>query len=503
MLDINRLSVTYRTDDGAIRALQDVSLHVKSRSLTVLMGETGSGKSTIARSIFKMLPRNAEISSESSIMVDGHSMLDVAMPALRNLRQTLLAIIPQNPLLATNPTMKCGRHLIEVIRLHIKLSNHERKQTAISWLEKVGLKDSSKIYQSYPHEISLGQLQRVCVAMALASKPQLIIADEPFSSLDDENAQVIVGLLRQFCQASNGAVLIITHDIARTRQIADAWYLLYQGKIISKGVDDFLDATTQHPYVRSLISSYRQMQHEHSSETKGARLLQIRNLSYRYEARSRYLLRAPGKGRHLLMNISLDFEQGNIYGIVGPSGSGKSTLSQLIGGLLDPPSGTIFVEGEDIQTLMTRGHRAFFKKVQYILQDSATALPPRRVVRKILRDTIQAFDTADPSAIDEMISQLLHEVRLAPSIGGKDRSQLSGGEKQRVCIARALAAQPMILIMDESLSALDKAVQYDILSLLKSLCHTKNLTIILVSHDRSLIGHVCDRVYDMEQGSIR
>lgn len=499
LLDIQHLIVHYVTKNELRLAIDDVSMQVLPNTITMLMGETGSGKSTIARAIFNLLPENAEIGPESKIHLEGTDVLHVSETALQHIRREKLAIVPQNPLLATNPTLKCGEQIEEILRLGTKYHRTTGRKKAIQWLERVGLKEPEQVYSAYPHEVSLGQLQRVCFAMALASEPKLIVADEPFSSIDDDSENQLTELFRSYLDQGEGAaVLMITHDLTLAGSLADYWYLCHAGRLISHGADDLKAHQNDHPAVKSLVRSYAAMQERSRAPKQDNAILSIRHLSFGYGVRQKGVLRRHSTGLDILNDIDLEIVRGNIYGVIGRSGSGKSTLMRLIAGLLPAPKFTIYLEGEDIRMVLDRDERAFYKQVQYIMQDAATALPPRHSVGKVLRDTLMAFGENGPEEVRSRISQLLKDVRLPAGYVDKERSQLSGGEKQRVCIARALAAMPSIMILDESLSALDKAVQLDLLTLLRDLCDSKQITILLVSHDLYLIRHACDHIFSIK-----
>lgn len=503
LLDIKHLSVHYVTKNELHLAVDDVSIQVLPNTITMLMGETGSGKSTIARAIFNLLPDNAQIDPDSKTYFEGTDVLHASELLVRQIRRDKLAIVPQNPLLATNPTLTCGQHIEEILRLRTKHPKRTSHQQTVEWLERVGLEAAEQVYSAYPHEVSLGQLQRVCLAMALASKPQLIVADEPFSSIDEESEMQLRELFKWFLnQDERAAVLMITHDLTLAHSLADYWYLCHAGRVISSGTDDLETHQSDHPAVKSLVQSHIAMEARSAAPKQGGAILRIEHLSYRYGAKKRGLLGRHLQATEVLLDINLDIFRGNMYGVIGRSGSGKSTLMRLIAGLLPAPKSSIYLGGEDIRMVLDQGEKVFYKQVQYIMQDSATALPPRLSVGKVLSDTLLALGDCKRHQIRHRIAELLKDVRLPHDYATKERSQLSGGEKQRVCIARALAAMPSIMILDESLSALDKAIQLDLIALLRDLCDSKQITILLVSHDLHLIRHACDHIFSIRKKGV-
>ncbi|NND07671.1 MAG: ABC transporter ATP-binding protein [Saprospiraceae bacterium] len=503
LLEIRNLSIEYHNRGEEYVAVKNVSIQVLRNTITLLMGETGSGKSTISKAIFNLLPNHAQVSANSKVYLGDVDVLQAEVDLMRNLRRERLAIIPQNPLLATNPTMRCGQQIEEVLRLQKNKNRSIAPLGAIDWLEHMGLEQADQIYGAYPHEISLGQLQRVCCAMAMASQPQLIIADEPFSSIDQESQDLLIDRFRLFIQQNeNAGILMITHDLALADDLADYWYLLHAGGLISQGNDDLAGHQGDHIAVKNLIHSYITMKDKASEITTKDEILRVQNLSYQYESRKKSLLARKSYDELILKDVNLHIDKGKMYGIVGNSGSGKSTLMKLVSGLLIAPVDSIFLEGIDIRELILRDERAFFSKVQYIMQDAATALPPRQRVRKVLKDVLKSSSYKHNDEIKERITQLLADVKLPAQMATKERSQLSGGEKQRVCIARALAKQPGILILDESLSALDKRVQLDIVTLLKDLCTHREITILLVSHDLHLVRHACHHILSLDKGQV-
>jgi ABC-type glutathione transport system ATPase component len=403
-----------------------------------------------------------------------------------------MASMPQNPLLALNPTMTCGSQVAEVV----EGKRAVKKAIVLDLLERVRLTQAEQIYDAYPHQVSLGQLQRVSLAMALAAKPQLLLVDEPFSSLDTFNTYLLSGLFRDLSHQENIAFLMITHDLKITETLANRWIWIERGKILLESSGSILQMPDLPEVIEQVVRSASLLDHHKPKWRAGTKpLLSLSNVGYRYDHRRSLSFRSKEPSK-VIADISLTLYQHHVLGLAGQSGSGKSTLAKIIGGIL-----TDF-EGE------LRPHfaknQSYFKHVQYIMQDPATSFPPLRSVKDILLDTVKAHF---PQMVKRdrllILQKVLKDVGLSEDYQQKYRYQLSGGEKQRVIIARALVVQPEILVMDESLSALDRYIQFEILQLLEDLMTVYQLSIVLVSHDLDLIEKYCHNLIYLEGGRIK
>ncbi|MBK8506330.1 MAG: ABC transporter ATP-binding protein [Saprospiraceae bacterium] len=400
--------------------------------------------------------------------------------------------MPQNPLLALNPTMTCGSQVAEVITGRRK----EKKAIVLDLFEKVYLTKPEKLYYAYPNQVSLGQLQRVSLAMALAAKPQLLLVDEPFSSLDATNAYLLSSLFRDLSRQQKITFLMITHDLKVTETLADCWIWMENGAILLEGSGSIIQMQDLPIEIGQVVRSASLVNDHKPKLNPGTEaLLSLSNVGYRYERRKRLSIRKKEPSR-AISGINLTIYRHHVLGLVGQSGSGKSTLAKIIGGLIIDFEGQLkrhFVE-----------NRPYFKHVQYIMQDPASSLPPLRSVGDIILDTIAAYFT-EIGKRDRLLllQKVLKDVGLSDDYRSKFRYQLSGGEKQRIILARALVVRPEILVLDESLSALDRYMQFEILHLLEDLMNNYKLSIVLVSHDLDLVENFCQTLIYLEEGRIR
>ncbi|MCB0689944.1 MAG: ABC transporter ATP-binding protein, partial [Saprospiraceae bacterium] len=430
----------------------------------------------------------ATISKDAQIWLSDYNMLLGSTRQNRRLYRGFLSSMPQNPLLALNPTIRCGDQVAEVLPGKSK----EKVAGVLELFKRVNL-IGSDFYHAYPHQISLGQLQRVCLAMALASNPKLILVDEPFASLDPENTTILMDLFRSL-QDDHISSLMITHDLHATEYLTDKWIWLDQGKLVAHGRGSVFATQGSLPTsVTNVLTAYQRLENRSPNKEEGKRatLIVLHDISYKYPGRNPLSLRAKSSN-YVLKNVDLEISEGEILGIVGPSGSGKSTLAKILGGLITGYEGSM----RSHQTL-----GADYRFVQYIMQDAATALPPRRSVYQLLKDVIvNRFPEQSLDQVKNSVNAVLADVGLDESYLFKSRFQMSGGEKQRVILARALVIHPKMIVLDESLSALDRDVQLDILNMLTELVEKYSLTLILVSHDHELLNKFTNRMIEVKNG---
>lgn len=494
LLEIRDLTVGYRTSGGQkVIALDHANMQLGEGEILAILGKTGSGKSTLVRALLDTLSPNASLGKESKIHLAGADLLQGTKETKRLIRGQVIAAMPQNPLLALNPTMTCGDQIGEII----PGPGAERKTRVIGLLQTVRLEEPGNLYYAYPHQVSLGQLQRVCLAMALANHPALVVADEPFSSLDPLNTKILTDLIGEIRRIKNTSFILITHDLEITESLADRWIWIDQGRIIAEYAGSIFQASGLPAPIRPVVEAFLKLKDKSGIPLpKNHRLLlSLEQISYRYDRRRSYSF-SRKEPTYALKDVSLQVFAHEILGIIGLSGSGKSTLAKIIGGLIN--------DFEGKRTFCDHMDSNYFRRVQYIMQDAATSLPPLRSVRHIILDAYQAHHgRITGEKANHLISETLRNVGLPLPTQTKFRYQLSGGEKQRVSLARALVIDAELLVLDESLSALDRDIQVEILDLLENLISRYRLTLILVSHDQDLIAKYCHRIVELEAGQVR
>jgi len=475
--------------------VRGLSFDVQPGETVCVVGESGSGKSVTAYSIMGLLPPDSLRPMHGRILLDGEDVLQASPERLRALRATRMAMIFQEPMTALNPVETVGQQIDEVLAIH---RSDMRRQRVLEMLAAVHLPDPPRIYDSYPHQLSGGQRQRVVICMALILAPRLLIADEPTTALDVTTQKQILSLIRELQDKHNTAVLFITHDFGVVAEIADRVVVMHQGQVVEVGACRQILAAPNADYTRMLVSSVPSLNPEPRAPNREAVVLDVQGLHKTYAERR---LLARTRVVAAAVDVSLTVRRGEILGIVGESGSGKSTVARCIARLQDPNSGSIRIHGDDIAMLTARRLRPLRQRIQIVFQDPYRSLNPRVNVGESIIEGLRNYGMASRAAMARA-QALMELVGLDASVLHRYPHQFSGGQRQRLCIARALALEPDILVADEAVSALDVSVQAQVLRLLDDIRARTGVAVLFITHDLRVAAQICDTIMVMQQGHI-
>lgn len=532
MLSIRNLHISFHSQSEKVLAVEGLNLELAAGKTLGIVGESGSGKSVTSLAIMRLLGKNAEISADS-LRFEDKNLLELSPENMRALRGKEIAMIFQEPMTSLNPVFTCGYQVAEALALHTTLSKKEIKEEVIRLFQKVELPRPEKIYEAYPHEISGGQKQRVMIAMAIACRPKLLIADEPTTALDVTVQKEVLQLLKQLQAEYQMAMIFISHDLGVIAEIADDVLVMYRGKCVEydkvknifvnpqhaytqgliacrpridvrvkrlQTVSDFLEKTVI-PFAENVISTETFAQKQAAFATQED-LLKIEGLKTYFPLRGSFFSTEKNYVK-AVDEVSFSLKKGETLGLVGESGCGKTTLGRSILRLIEPTAGSIYYKGKNLATLSSQEMRHLRKEMQIIFQDPYSSLNPKMRIGDAILEPMKVHNLHENDKIrKEKVFYWLEKVGLTPEHYQRFPSEFSGGQRQRVCIARALACEPSFVICDESVSALDVSIQAQILNLLKSLQEEYNFTYIFISHDLSVVKHISDRVAVMQAGKI-
>jgi len=497
ILNIQNLSVTFRQDGKETRAVKGVSLTVGRGETVAIVGESGSGKSVTALSTVSLLPDSAEITG--SITYDGAEMVGADEAELRRVRGNDISFIFQEPMTSLNPLHTIEKQLAESLSLHQGLHGIPARNRILELLNKVGIRNAETRLGAYPHQLSGGQRQRVMIAMALANKPDLLIADEPTTALDVTIQAQILELLADLKRTEQMSMLFITHDLGIVRKIADRVYVMKDGEIVEQGPTAEIFDAPQHPYTQMLLEAESVGQPapvpqgaEEVVRTEGLRI---------WFPIYRGLLRRVSGYVKAVNEASISVRRGETLGIVGESGSGKTTLALAIMRLI-PSEGPIVFMGRDIAGWKPAQMRPLRRDMQIVFQDPFGSLSPRMSIEQIIAEGLSVHGL-DPGRDErEMVAEIMQEVGLDPALMDRYPHEFSGGQRQRIAIARAMILRPKLLVLDEPTSALDMTVQVQIVDLLRELQRKHGLAYLFISHDLRVVRAMAHKVMVMKQGDV-
>ena len=516
LLSIHDLTVHFDTDEGLVEAVNDLSLEVGPGEIVGLVGESGSGKTVTAQTILRLVPRPPARFVAGGVFFAGEDLLTLPIERLRAIRGAQISMIFQEPMTALSPLHRVGNQLSEMLELRAgsngSLSRAAAWKRSEEWLARVGLPDPAERMRFYPHQLSGGQRQRVMIAMALMMKPKLIIADEPSTALDvTVQAQIFKLLLSM--KEEETSLLLITHDLGVVWELCDRLYVMKDSRLVESGPLEALFRSPARAYTRALLEAVPRLHGDGAGRPPPAAtaaggadaapsrpLMEARDLRVWFPVKKGLLARTTGHVK-AVDGVSLAIEPGRTLGLVGESGSGKTTLGRALIGLQPVNKGRVLFAGETISGLKRRQLKPYRRDLQMIFQDPYSSLNPRMTVMDILTEGLEEHGLLDAPKQDKA-AQLLEEVELRADMASRYPFEFSGGERQRINIARALSLEPKFIVCDEAVSALDVTIQAQIIQLLRRLQEKYRMAYLFISHDLSVVRQLSERIAVMRHGAL-
>ena len=493
LLRIEKLNISFMMKEGKVDAVKDVSLSLHAGESLALVGESGCGKTALCRTILRLHSGHSHIHGE--IVLGDTDILALTEEEMLKVRGSRIAMVFQDPMTSLDPTFSVGDQIAESIILGKGASRKDAMDEAIALLDMVGIDNAKERAKQYPHHFSGGMRQRVCIAAALALEPDILICDEPTTALDKKTQDQIVELLTRIRRERGQTMIFVTHDLGLVEKVADRICVMKAGRIIEEGSKDEIFRAPKEEYTKELLYYARYgkgnththgdihfhggVTHSHPQERREP-LLKVKNLSKSFEL-------SRGSRHTVVDDFSMEIGEGEIVGLVGPSGGGKSTIARCIMGIMKPDAGEV----------------EFSRPVnkQIIFQDSASAFNERMIIGEIIAEPLVlakgANKAGDRTAITEKVKEVMRQAGLEEELIGRHPYDMSGGQRQRAAIARALITDPDLIIADEPISSLDVSIQSQIVHLLKELQTERNLSILLIAHDLPMVQHVADRIIEL------
>ena len=491
LLEVRNLSVRFHTARGVVEAVRDVSWHVDRGETLAILGESGSGKSVSSSAILNLIDMPPGEITSGEILFDGRDLLKATPEQRRRVNGKRIAMIFQDPLSHLNPVYSVGWQLREVMRVH-GVSAGPAAARGLDLMTRVGIPDPAAALDKFPHEFSGGQRQRIMIAMALAMKPDIIIADEPTTALDVTVQAEVLRLLGELQEEMGLGLVLITHDLGVVAEVADRVVVMNAGEIVEAGTPSEIYHHAKHPYTRKLIAAAPGRGEMSAAPLDGsAPILKVERVCKSY---------GPFKA---LDDVSFAVRKGEVLAVVGESGSGKSTVAKAILRLIDSNSGKALWKGRDLLAMPPRELYAMRREIQMVFQDPTQSLNPRMSIYQIISEAWVIHPGIVPRAKwRERVAELLDQVGLAPEHAARYPHQFSGGQRQRIAIARALALEPEMIIADEAVSALDVSIQAQVIDLLAKLKRDLGISFIFIAHDLPVVRDFADHVMVMEKGRV-
>nr|WP_172690794.1 ABC transporter ATP-binding protein [Agrobacterium radiobacter]ASK47920.1 glutathione ABC transporter ATP-binding protein GsiA [Agrobacterium radiobacter] len=526
VLSVQDLTTSFKIENGWKEVIRNISFDIAPGETVAIVGESGSGKSVTSLSIMRLLAaRSSKV--EGKVILAGRNLLSLPEEEMRQVRGNEISMIFQEPMTSLNPIIPIGKQIAEALTVHTEISAAEAKGEVLRLLEKVRIPNAKGRYDEYPHQFSGGMRQRVMIAMALASKPKLLIADEPTTALDVTIQGQILDLIKTLQEEEGTSVLFITHDMGVVAEVADRTIVMFRGDAVETGATDDIFHRGRHPYTRALLSAVPRLgsmadrklplrfpivdsktgEEQPLAEVNDtvarhkAPILDVKDLTMRFNIRSGFFSRKAG-AVHAVEKVSFNLFQGETLSLVGESGCGKSTTGRSITRLLNPTSGNVVIDGHDVMKLDHSSLRKMRRSIQMVFQDPYASLNPRLSIGSALVEPFIQHRLGTASQARDKAAALMEKVGLSPEMMRRFPHEFSGGQRQRVAIARALMLDPKIIVADEAVSALDVSIKAQVCNLLLDLQQSLNLAFLFISHDMAVVERVSHRVAVMYLGEI-
>jgi peptide/nickel transport system ATP-binding protein len=505
LLDVKNLVVDFKTPDGIVHAVQDLNFHLNRGETMGVVGESGSGKSQTALALMGLLAGNGQASGHA--VFDGEEILGLPVSRLNQIRGAKIAMIFQDPMTSLNPYLTIGHQMSQVLRIHLGASRSEALVQCRDMLDRVQITDAGRRLQMYPHELSGGMRQRVMIATALLCRPSLLIADEPTTALDVTVQAQILSLMEELRGEFDTSIILITHDLGVVAGICERVLVMQDGEAREYGTAETVFYEPRNEYTRSLLAAVPRLDDRRTEESLASQetdesVLAVDSLTVNFKVPSARLFGRPRILR-AVDGISLELAVGETLGVVGESGCGKSTLARAVLRLVHISDGRVCLLGKDISALEKKSRQDFRRDMQVIFQDPLASLNPRMTIGEIVAEPLHTFHRDLPrDTVNERVGRTLAQVGLEAAHMNRYPHEFSGGQCQRVGIARALILDPRVIICDEPVSALDVSVQAQVIKLLMDLKRELGLSLIFIAHDLAVVRQISDRVMVMYLGRV-